>query len=210
MSLSKHTHPWVNTQTRRLSRSKARAYRRANTTRKLEGLGTLIIKKTKSRNTEINENSTADCNKTVRETAYRSMVRPSLEYASAVCTKWKAYVCNDYRGKTPGCVTNMIQLLKWELLQDRRKDHRLLIVYKANNGMISIPEVDSIINKSYTRTRGANRLRQIYTITEVYRQSFFPRTIQNWNQLPTTVTNSTTLDDFKASLQAAAALRTTT
>ena len=83
-------------------------------------------------------------------------------------------------------------------------------MYKAINGMISIPEANSIINKSDTRTRGANRLRQIYTKTEVYRQSFFPRTIQNWNQLPTTVTNSSTLDDFKASLHAAAALRTTT
>ncbi|XP_071153385.1 uncharacterized protein [Mytilus edulis] len=153
------------------------------------------------------------------------MVRPSLEYASAVWDPYKVedinrldkvqrrgarYVCNNYRDKTPGCVTNMIQLLKWESLQDRRKDHRLLIMYKAINGMISIPEANSIINKSDTRTRGANRLRQIYTKTEVYRQSFFPRTIQNWNQLPTTVTNSSTLDDFKASLHAAAALRTTT
>ncbi|VDI13220.1 Hypothetical predicted protein [Mytilus galloprovincialis] len=42
MSSSKHTHPWVNTQTRRLSRRKARAYRRANTTKNLKDcMGTL-------------------------------------------------------------------------------------------------------------------------------------------------------------------------
>lgn len=76
--------------------------------------------------------------------------------------------------------------------------------------MTPIPESDSIINKSDNRTRGANRLRQIYIKTELYKQSFFPRTIQIWNQLQTMVTNSTTLDDLKASLKAAAALRTTT
>ncbi|CAC5396859.1 unnamed protein product [Mytilus coruscus] len=71
-------------------------------------------------------------------------------------------------------------------------------MYKAINGMISLPETDIIINKSDNQTRGANRLRQICTAkTEVYKQSFFPRTIQNWNQLPTMVTNSATLDDFK-------------
>lgn len=76
--------------------------------------------------------------------------------------------------------------------------------------MTSITESDSIINKSDNRTKGANRLWQIYIKTEEYKQSPYPRTIQNRNQLQTMVTNSTALDDLKASFNAAAALRTTT
>jgi hypothetical protein len=33
-----------------------------------------------------------------------------------------------------------------------------------------------------------------------YKQSFFPRTIQEWNRLPIAVTNATKLEEFKASL----------
>lgn len=160
-----------------------------------------------------------DCSKSVRETTYHSMVRPTLEYASAAWDPYKSedinrldkvqrrgarYVHNNYRDRNPGCVTNMIHELGWETLQQCRKHHRLTIMYKTLNGLICIPEADNILKKSDTRTRGSNRLRQTYTKAEVYNQSFFPRTIRDWNKLPTSVTDSTSLDDLKASLAAVA------
>ncbi|CAG2199239.1 ENDOU [Mytilus edulis] len=63
----------------------------------------------------------------------------------------------------PTCSEDYAFIYKFNVI-DRRKDHRLLIMYKAINGMISIQETDSIINKSDNRTRGANRLRQIYIV----------------------------------------------
>ena len=46
---------------------------------------------------------------------------------------------NDFRSKSPGCVTNMIKKLEWESLTDRRQTRRLVIFHKAVHGHLSIP-----------------------------------------------------------------------
>jgi hypothetical protein len=51
-----------------------------------------------------------------------------------------------------------------------------------------------MVQTSDSRTRGANRLIQHHTNIAAYKQSFFPRTI------PIAVTNTTKLEEFKASL----------
>ena len=143
------------------------------------------------------------------------MVRPTLEYASAA---WDPYTCdqinqldkvqrraarfvsNNYRDKTPGCVTAMVKSLGWEPLKERRKSHRLIMMYKVMHGLVCIPESSYMIQTSDSRTRGANRLIQHHTNIAAYKQSFFSRTIQEWNRLPNAVTNTTKLEEFKASL----------
>ena len=83
-----------------------------------------------------------DCNKSVREQAYTSMVRHTLEYASAAWDSYTSdqinkldkvgqrraarFVSNNYRDKTPGCVTAMVKSLGWEPLKERPKSHRLI------------------------------------------------------------------------------------
>ena len=88
------------------------------------------------------------------------MLRPTLEYKSAV---WEPYKLKDinrlvlakfreeelamyitatlYKDKNPGSVTNMIQQLGWETLQElcTHGHHRLLmiIMYKTINDMMS-------------------------------------------------------------------------
>jgi len=81
-----------------------------------------------------------DCTKSVKSTAYTSMVRPTMEYASSVWdpTNQKKignlekvqkraarFVFNNYTDRTPGCVTKMVESLKWEKLEERRKTNRL-------------------------------------------------------------------------------------
>jgi hypothetical protein len=152
------------------------------------------------------------------------MVQPTLEYASAA---WDPYTCdqinqldkvqrraarfvsNNYRDKTPGCVTAMVKSLGWEPLQERRKSHRLIVMYKIKHGLVCIPESSYMVQTSDSRTRGANRLIQHHTNIAAYKQSFFPRTIQEWNRLPIAVTNTTKLEEFKASLLSEMALQQT-
>ena len=73
-----------------------------------------------------------DCTRTVKETSYTAIVRPTIEYAATVWdptsqSKIKAleniqrraarFVTNNYTDRTPGCVTNMITSLGWQSLE---------------------------------------------------------------------------------------------
>ena len=81
------------------------------------------------------------------------MVRPRLEYSSTV---WDRHLTSDvhsleqvqrqaarfvhrnYTQRTPGCVTNVVQSLGWESLQQRRFMDRLLMVFKIQHGLVDI------------------------------------------------------------------------
>ena len=131
-----------------------------------------------------------DCNKSVREQTYTTMVRPTLEYAPAAWDPYTSdqinqrraarFVSNNCRDKTPGCVTAMVKSLGWEPLKECRKSHRLIMMYmyKVMHGLVCIPESSYMVQTSDSRTRGANRLIQHHTNIAAYKQSFFPRTIQ--------------------------------
>ena len=134
-----------------------------------------------------------DCSKQVRATTYKSMVRPTMEYASTSWDPYKTedvncldkvqrrtarYACNNYTERAPGCVTSMVSSLGWESLQDRRKMHRLTMLYKIRHNFVEILESESIVRSIDSRTRGTQRLFVPYPNVTVYKISFFPRTIQ--------------------------------
>ena len=69
-----------------------------------------------------------DCTKPVKSAAYTSIVRPTMEYASRVWDptnrekisnlekvqkRAARFVFNTYTDRTPGCVTKMVESLKW-------------------------------------------------------------------------------------------------
>lgn len=157
-----------------------------------------------------------DCTPKVKAATYTTMVRPALEYASTVWDphlqrdikaleqvqrRAARYVTKDYTSRTPGCVTAMVHNLQWETLEDRRKHNRLHMLYKIQNNLVDINST-SFIQQGDSRTRGSQRLFQ-ERITDVsHYHSFFPRTIRDWNQLPSATTTSETLGAFKTSLGA--------
>ena len=53
-----------------------------------------------------------------------------------------------------------------------------------------------------SRTRGAHKFYQQRITHDVYNNSFFPRTIRDWNTLPATVADAGSLEDFRLRLQA--------
>jgi hypothetical protein len=80
------------------------------------------------------------------------------------------------------------------------------MMYKVMHGLVCIAE-SYMVQTSDPRTIGANR--QHHINIAAYKQSFFPRTIQEWNRLPIAVTNNTKQEEFKASLLSEMALQQT-
>ena len=78
-------------------------------------------------------------------------------------------------------MTGILGQLKWESLKKRRKDNRLILLYK---GLNLIPKTRRARNQHSMafQTPIAN--------TAVYKGSFFPQTIRNWNALPDSLTSS--------------------
>ena len=88
----------------------------------------------------------------VRETAYNTLVRPQLEYASAVwdpntdklirqidqvqrrAARWTV---NNFCRQAS--VTEIIENLGWRTLEQRRADARLCLFYKVVHGLVAVP-----------------------------------------------------------------------
>ena len=77
-----------------------------------------------------------------------------------------------------------------ESLQKRRKDNRLILLYKGLKGKARIP-TDDLIPK--------NRRCMVFQIPtasiDAYLKSFFPQTIRDWNVLPDSLISSAELSD---------------
>ena len=92
------------------------------------------------------------------------------------------FVTGNYKYET-GSMTGIFGQLKWESLKKRRKDNRLILLYKGLEGKASIP-TDDLIPKT---RRGRN---QAFQTPDVYKCSFFPQTIEDWNVLPDSLISS--------------------
>ena len=117
--------------------------------------------------------------------AYNTIVRPHLEYASAVWSpytkekigkiekvqRWVArWVSNDY--STYSSVTDMLSNLGWRSLENRRIGARLTMFYKIVYGLVAIPLPSYFVRPEvYTRHMHSLSYRQIHTSVCYY----FPR-----------------------------------
>ena len=151
----------------------------------------------------------------LKSTAYKTLVRPLVEYAPSVWDphtvgnvkkvemvqrRAARYVKNRYRNKSS--VSDMLQDLEWTSLEERRRQQRIVMFYKIHNGLIGIeraaymtPTVRSLPSHSHNQTYLVPKATKDY-----YDLSFFPRTIQDWNQLPRNVVEAPSLDSFRARL----------
>ena len=96
-------------------------------------------------------------------------------------------------------MTGILGQLKWESLKKKRKDNRLILLYKGLKGKARIP-TDDLIPKT---RRGRNQHSLAFQIPsaskDVYRYSFFPQTIRDWNDLLESLISSAELSDDSVS-----------
>ena len=89
------------------------------------------------------------------------------------------------------CHQHVVQTLGWESLQNRCYLNRLSNLFRIQHGLVDMNT--KVIQPNDSRTRGSQRLNQQQASKNVYKYSFFPLTIGDWNQLPTSVANIQTL-----------------
>ena len=131
------------------------------------------------------------------------------------------FIKNDYKSNTPGSVTNMLVELDLPTLKVRRKNKRLCFLYNISKGKVpAIPANDFLIpikNKRKIKAktfdscvthniikRHQNLHSNCFQLPETksvhYKNSFFPRTIAEWNELSEVVVTAPSIDVFKARL----------
>ena len=136
------------------------------------------------------------CNKKFKETAYISgLVRSVLDYSASV---WDPYLQKDIdriesiqrRGATfvqkgyqrASSITSMMNEQGCKPLAHRRREQRLTLLFKIINGLVAIPAINHIVfNTIPPIARQNKQIKVIITNTVIYKNSFFPRTIKDWN-----------------------------
>ena len=158
------------------------------------------------------------CPQSVKAQAYQTLVRPVLEYAS---TAWDPHLkkhatmiesvqrraarfVTHCRAREPGCVTQAMETLKWKPLETRRRHARLTQMYRTTNGhttTIAIPPYFTPQSNRYrTRNHHSSKFITPHTRTNIYKNSFFPRTIVDWTNLPNQTINSLSISTFQQDL----------
>ena len=94
----------------------------------------------------------------------------------------------------------MLQDLGWESLEERRAKSRLILMFKITHHLVTIPTYYLVPAYSTTRASHIYKYQQIFTRTQFYQYSFFPRTIREWNKLPASVVEAPNLLAFKQAL----------
>ena len=152
------------------------------------------------------------CTPATKATAYCTLVRPTLEYASPVWDPHQITIIRDieqvqrraarfvyscYQDNSTGCVTKLLDQLQWKSLQHRRWKQSLVLCYKTQHQMIAIDPAKYYASGD-SRTRGNHKFRQTRVKRDVFYHAFFPRTTREWNKLPESVVESGSLEDFRA------------
>ena len=146
--------------------------------------------------------------------AYKTLVRPQLEYAAPI---WHPYhktqiqqvekvqrtaarwTCRRWRNTSS--VGDMLDELEWPSLEARREQSSLTFFYKIHSGTVSLEKDKYLTPAPHLRsTRASHESQYIRYLaySDALKFSFFPRTIPVWNSLPSSTVLAETVESFKA------------
>ena len=178
----------------------------------------VITKKANSTRAFLQRNF-SNSNRKIKEATYKTYVRPITEYAASVwdphtqrnIRKVEQVQRNSARFVTStfdrrASVTDLMNRLKWQSLQNRRLQGRLAMLYKIRFGLVDVPWNDHLTTLT-TSTRGhGSRFFTPQCSSQVCSSSFFPRTIKDWNALKIDPAAFPSLDAFRAAAVRAACI----
>ena len=131
------------------------------------------------------------------------------------------FITQNYRDRTPGCATKMLKDLKLPTLQERRHQQRLVFFYKIVKGHTPALPAKEVLTKPTGEKRRINPTKRygdttnavwnlarknslsyepIIAETTQYKNSFFPRTISDWNNLEEELVSKPSVDSFRTAL----------
>jgi hypothetical protein len=155
------------------------------------------------------------CPQKLKRTGYVSLIRSLLEYSSVVWDphlqkdrdaiervqrKAARWITGDH--STYSSVTGMLSQLGLESLELRRKNQRLIMMYKIVHRVVALSTQDLGILPADGRTRSAHKfkLRVPRASTAELKNSFVNRTIPDWNRLPASQAEAGSVDQLKSQL----------
>ena len=138
-------------------------------------------------------------NSDIKVKAYTALVRPTVEYARSVWDphfqkdklemihmRSAMYVTNRYHNNSS--VETMLQKLQWPTLEERRKKDRLTLRYKVANGEVDIDAGNKLLPPDrLSRHTNAHYFQISSCKTSIRKESYYPTTIRDWNNLPAPV-----------------------
>ena len=148
-------------------------------------------------------------------------LQQDIDNIERVQRKAARFLTNDYRSRESGCVTQMLQKLDLPTLQNRRKELRLAFLYKIANGLVPALPPESFLTPIRNKRKIKAKIfhdcdsKNIVTSSQLlnqqcfqvpqgtsatYKNSFFPKTIVEWNQLSDNVISASTVETFKTRL----------
>ena len=153
------------------------------------------------------------CSPTIKALAYKTYVRPIVEYASVV---WSPHVKGDIsmlemvqrraarfvfnNFSTYSSVSSMLSKLNWQSLEVRRSNAIIIMFYKVINNLISINFAQHF-QPITSHTRGHfKRFISLPARINSYYYSFLPHSIRLWNSLPDNLVTITDLNKFVTNL----------
>ena len=150
-----------------------------------------------------------NCPSDTKRTAYLTLVRPIMEYATPV---WDPYyntdiyklekvqrraarwILSDYSRNS---VTSLLSSLSIPTLQQRHQSSRLTLFYKIINNTLPISIPSHYQRTQFcTRQHHPNHFILPQATLNTYKYSFYPRTVKDWNELPINIIESRNLDGF--------------
>ena len=162
----------------------------------------------------------------LREQAYTTIVRPGLEYASSITDPYRPgeiqrlekvqrhaarFVTNNPRTRfNPDeeqvSVTDLVKDLKWQSLEERRKQSRCTLMFRVKQNLVAVPDeykpaAHGRVLRSTSRGNLPRARRVRNNIGTAWDMSFLPRTCRDWEQLPPAAKTASKLGAFKAALQ---------
>ena len=96
-------------------------------------------------------------------------------------------------------ITNIISNLNWPTLQERRRSARLVLLDKILHNLLIIPNSYLPMISSVSRTRNSHifKLTPYQPRIDLYKYSFLPRTVLEWNRLDDEVIEVDGIEQFK-------------